>query len=216
MKLLKRVVCLMLLSALVCSALAFAEQTPQQLATEELNKLSVMVGNEAGDLMLQKPVTRAEMATILCRLSGLEQAAKDAGITSSPFSDVPTDHWASGYIQVCKQNGVINGYPDGTFLPEQEISYAEVLKMLVAVLGYLPKAESKGEYPHGVLMMANELGITNDLVLLAEKPAIRSDVALFSYRALDIPLLMQVSFGEDAQYQVMEGVTLRSTHFGGK
>lgn len=198
---------------LVCHTLCFAEKSPQHLAAEELNKLSVMVGDETGDLMLSKTVTRAEMAAIICRISGLEQAAKDAKSEASVFSDVPGDHWAAGYIQLAQQNGIINGYPDGTFLPEQEVSYAETVKMLIAVLGYLPKSEATGAYPHGVFMVANELGMTADLVILGEKPAIRSDIALLVYRAMDIPLLMQVTFGPDPEYQVMGNRTLRNSFF---
>lgn len=213
MKQLKQTICLVLSIALFFSVLAFAEKTPQQLAAEELNKLSVMVGDETGDLMLGKAVTRAEMVAIICRLSGLEQAAKEAMAATSLFSDVPKEHWAAGYIQLAKQNGIINGYPDGSFLPESQVSYAEVIKMLIAVLGYLPKADTLAGYPDGIMMVATELGLTTDLVVMTAKPAIRSDIALLTYRSLDIPLMMQISYGADAQYQIMENITLRSQYF---
>ena len=96
------------------------------------------------------------------------------------------------------------------------MSYAETIKMLIAVLGYLPKADAMGGDPHGVLMIANELGITTDLVIQTAKPAIRSDVALLVSRSLDIPLLMQVTFGPDPEYQVMENHTLRNSFFATK
>ena len=213
MKQLKRTICFVLSITLFFSVSAFAEKTPQQLAAEELNKLSVMVGDETGDLMLGKTVTRAEMAAVICRLSGLEQAAKEVVVTTLLFSDVSKEHWAAGYIQLAKQNGIINGYPDGSFRPENEVSYAETIKMLIAVLGYLPKADTLAGYPDGIMMVATELGLTTDLVVMTAKPAIRSDIALLTYRSLDIPLMMQVGYGADAQYQIMENLTLRSQYF---
>lgn len=209
----KQFITLTLCMALFCHTLCFAELSPQHQAAEELNKLSVMVGDETGDLKLDKTITRAEMAAIICRISGMEQSAKEVKAGASVFSDVPKDHWAAGYIQLAQQNGIINGYPDGSFMPEQEVSYAETVKMLIAVLGYLPKADAMGAYPHGIFMVANELGMTTDLVILSEKPAIRSDIALLVYRAMDIPLLMQVTFGPDPEYQVMGNRTLRNIFF---
>lgn len=216
MKTVKQIVCLMLICMVCFSMGASAEKSPQHLAAEELNRLCIMVGDETGDLMLGKAVTRAEMTAIICRISGLEEVAKNAQVATTAFSDVSGSHWAAGYIQLAYQNGMINGYPDGTFLPEQQVSYAETIKMLIAVLGYLPKAEAKEAYPHGVLMVANELDLTSDLVIPSEKPAIRSDVALLVYRSLDIPLLLQVGFGANLEYQVMENKTLRSSFFENK
>lgn len=209
MKQLQKMMCSLLLCTLFFHLWVFAEQAPQYAAAEELNKLSVMIGDETGDLMLTKAVTRAEMAAMICRIAGFEPFAENAGV-GIDFSDVTENHWAAGYIQLAKQNGIINGYPDGSFLPDAEVSYVEVVQMLISALGYSPKAEAMGSYPNSVIMIANELGMTADLVILTEKPAIRSDVALLVYRSLDIPLLEQVSFGAVPKYQVMENVTLRN------
>ena len=50
----------------------------------------------------------------------------------------PTDikgHWAENYISRGIQLGFINGYPDGTFLPDRPVSRAEFSKMVNAALG---------------------------------------------------------------------------------
>lgn len=213
MKLLKQMMGVVLAVLLFGGFTVNAQKTPQQLACEELVSLGILAGDEEGNLLLEKTVTRAEMAVIVCRLLALEDAAVKNTVTTPVFSDVSASHWAAGYLDILKNYGIINGYPDGTFCPEQEVSYQEVLKMLIALLGYLPKADSIGAYPHGVLMIANQLGITADLVIPTRNPAVRSDVALLISRILDIPFMMQVTYGADAEYQIMENCTIRNTYF---
>ncbi|MCC8357147.1 MAG: S-layer homology domain-containing protein, partial [Oscillospiraceae bacterium] len=94
-------------------------------------------------------ITRAEFVTILCRLCSAELV--DASTASNPFSDVSSSHWAASYILTAYKNGWVNGYGDGTFLPDQTITRAEAVKVINAVLGRSASAsttasliESKG------------------------------------------------------------------------
>lgn len=50
-------------------------------------------------------------------------------VSAASFSDIE-GHWAETYIEHWAGKGVIDGYPDGTFLPDQEITRAEVAKVL--------------------------------------------------------------------------------------
>ncbi len=49
----------------------------------------------------------------------------------SPFSDVPTDAWYCPYVAMLKNDNITQGYTDGTFRPEANITRAEVAKMIV-------------------------------------------------------------------------------------
>jgi hypothetical protein len=51
------------------------------------------------------------------------------------LSDVPSDHVFYSVIDNLMQDGVINGYPDGTFRPDDEVSRAEMAKFVVNALG---------------------------------------------------------------------------------
>ena len=213
MKHLKRTLCLILLGTIFFSLSVFAERTPQSLAAEELNKLSVMIGDGTDDLMLAKTVTRAEMAAIACRLLALSNSAKDMKVTNAVFLDVLPEHWAAGYIKFAKDNGIVNGYPDGRFCPEQEVSYQEALKILVAVIGYLPKTESYGGYPTGILAVASQIGLTQGVSFVGTDFATRGNIAVLTQNSLDIPLLVQTGFGSFLEFQVDEKTTLRSQNF---
>ena len=51
------------------------------------------------------------------------------------FSDVPKDHWACKYINDMSERGIINGTPDGKFLPNDAVTREEFSKMFVLALG---------------------------------------------------------------------------------
>lgn len=46
------------------------------------------------------------------------------------FTDVPETHWANYYIYEMQASNIINGYGDGTFLPEKQVKTGEFIKML--------------------------------------------------------------------------------------
>ena len=51
------------------------------------------------------------------------------------FPDVASDHWAASQIQILSDQGVIVGYPDGTFKPDENVTRAEFASMAIKALG---------------------------------------------------------------------------------
>jgi hypothetical protein len=47
------------------------------------------------------------------------------------FSDVDANHWANQYIDSLSNSGVINGYEDGTYRPQNSVTRAEFMKLMV-------------------------------------------------------------------------------------
>ena len=124
----------------------------------ELQTLGIMEGNEDGDFQLEKPVTRAEFAAIASRMMNMGSLAESYG-GRQVFDDVPADHWANGYIVMLSNMGIINGMGDGTFAPDEYLSYENISKMLVCCLGYSVQAEGMGGYPTGYTALASQLGL---------------------------------------------------------
>ena len=71
--------------------------------------------------------TRAELATIASRFDNLSP------FESNSFSDVD-GHWANKYINSSAKKGWVNGYPDGSFKPDQYITRAEFVTLVNNVL----------------------------------------------------------------------------------
>ena len=51
------------------------------------------------------------------------------------FPDVNTDHWAAKQIELLNEQGVVVGYPDGTFKPDDNVTRAEFASMAIKALG---------------------------------------------------------------------------------
>jgi hypothetical protein len=76
----------------------------------------------------EQEVTRAEFAAMLVRSLGLLEQ------TSSSFADVPADAWFAGAAATAKAHGLIDGFEDGTFRPEERITREQMAVMMVRAL----------------------------------------------------------------------------------
>lgn len=66
----------------------------------------------------------------------------DDGSEEPSFHDIG-GHWAEAAIERAVENGVVNGYPDGTFRPESQVTRAEFLKMVLAAFEIEPIASGE-------------------------------------------------------------------------
>jgi stage II sporulation protein D len=73
------------------------------------------------------PMTRAMFVTVLGRAAEIDDSAFASG---SSFSDVPSGKYYTGYVAWAAQNGIVNGYSDGTFHPESTVNREEMCVML--------------------------------------------------------------------------------------
>jgi N-acetylmuramoyl-L-alanine amidase len=72
-----------------------------------------------------KNVTRAEFISMV--IKALKIPVVDAEIK---FSDVSREHWAFAYINTAVQKGIVNGFPDGSFKPNNPTTRAEIAKVI--------------------------------------------------------------------------------------
>ncbi|MBQ2890596.1 MAG: S-layer homology domain-containing protein [Clostridia bacterium] len=202
MKNLKRLIALVAVFALalttIASAASFtdvAEDSAYYKAVEQLHKIGIIDGYTDGTFGAEKTVTRSEMAKLIAAMQGYAESAAGKAVTK--FSDVPSTHWASGYIAAA--TGVaIDGRPDGTFAPEEEVKYEDAVKMIMATLGYTVVANANGGYPMGYVSAAIKEGVTEDVVKAAVgTPASRGTIAQLIYNAIDTPLVEQITWNLD-------------------
>lgn len=77
----------------------------------------------------ERAVNRAEFTKLV--LLGSGDRSPPAPCATAPFPDVPKDAWYAPYVCAAKAEGIIGGYPDGTFRPAANINDAEAAKILV-------------------------------------------------------------------------------------
>lgn len=164
--------------------------------------LNLYNGYDDGTFQPEGNITRAEFAAIVVRAMG----QGDVGQGGTVFTDVPSSHWASGFIGIAAGKGIINGYGDGTFGPENQVLFEQAVKMLVIALGYAPTCDPDKGYPVQYLSKAGELGITSATVRgTTGSPANRGLVAQLVYNSLNIPLMQQSGYGTYVDYIIYDG-----------
>lgn len=178
--------------------------SPETEAINELFDYGIMKGDPDGNLRLGDAVTRAEAVTMLIRASAKYNDILKDYLYRPVFDDIE-NHWAEKEISFAYENGLIDGTSTTTFEPERNVTVQEFAKMLVTILGYKERAERRGGFPHGYMVTANSLGLTENLNRATTQNAIRSDVALMISNSLDVPLMKQSVFGDDVKYTVMDG-----------
>lgn len=98
----------------------------------------LVTGYPDGTYGLENAITRAEVSAMITRaLDGVEISDVLLPVQGR-FRDVFPTHWANGYINYVASMGFVNGYPDTTFKPSNNITYSEVIKILVMINGDIP------------------------------------------------------------------------------
>lgn len=147
-----------------------------------LSELGIMSGDPDGNLRLDDYVSRAEFTKIAVASSAYKNSVA-TNLAISPFPDVTYKHWAAPYVRVGVTNGVVSGYPDGTFKPEDTVLYEEAITMLLRVLGYTD-ADFGVSWPSGQIGLANNLDMTDNVNCVAGDIMNRRQVAMLVYNTL--------------------------------
>jgi len=157
-------------------------------AVAELVPYGIINGYEDGSFRPDNTITRAEFAKIIVTFLNLQNI--DGGVTGFPDVDTATPHWAQKFIGVAASKGIVNGYNDGTFKPDNPVKISEAVKMIVCALNWgdvaLSRTPAAGPWYAGYVAQAADLGILkNASVSNQEDAAARSLVAVFVSNALD-------------------------------
>ncbi len=180
-------------------------------AVGRLADFGVMRGYEDGTFRPDNVVTRAEAAALMCAAKNERPEWSEDGdyvqlmpITNTNytgsfpateitgFPDVSGEHWAYLYIAAAQKltPAPIKGYEDGTFRPDDTVTYQEFIKMCLSMLGYDPFAEEKGGYPEGYLAQAKDSGLTDGLGSFDPgRGLMRSDAAVILANTLETPVV---------------------------
>ncbi len=173
--------------------------------------LGIVQGYTDGSIQPENPITRAEMATMILRMTNNASVATPYKNT---FTDVDANHWAASTIQTAYDTGIINGMGDGTFAPDANVTYNQAVKMLICALGYDQYAEQMGGYPSGYLSVAAQKNIEvikNVASQDGNAPATRGTVIKMIYNSLNAlyPKTSGIT-SEGVEYTTEDGKTLAS------
>ncbi len=193
-KVLAGLLSILMVGSMCCTAFA---QTPHEVAVyPEIYAHGMLIGRGDGDFALDALVTRAEMAQFSVNAMNLK------GIPGSVYYTDMAGHWAEGAANLAHDMGA-TPWNDTEFQPENAVTYAEAVQIIVTLLGYAPQAEAEGS--HGYLMTGMRIGVTEGVQFVAEDFATRGDVATMLENAMMVPIMQQVGFGAYEEFQIMDG-----------
>lgn len=177
-------------------------------AVELMTKFGILNGYEDGTFRPNNEITRAEFSKVI-----IETIMTDEKVSGdeAKFIDVKENHWAKGYIYLSRKLGIVNGMTIDTFAPENNITYEQAIKMIVAALGYDKQASENGGWPTGYLAVANDLDITKGISFNPTANATRGDVVLMLNNALNIEYYILTPVGDIIETNLSD-ITLYERH----
>lgn len=161
---------------------------PAHKAISNLSDRKIIGGFTDGTFRPDQSVTRGQASKFIAETLGLGNSKP----AKAKFKDVPVNHQFAAYIHALSDKGIIGGYTDGTFRPNDTITRAQVSKMLVTGFAVKMKANPtlpykdvnasiwyaanvKALYSHGVLLTTNKTTLSPNTLVT------RRDMAKYIY-----------------------------------
>lgn len=172
---------------------------------EFLNELGIVEGYEDGTYRLDNSITRMEFTALLVRMMDMENLIETYA-NYVYFTDVTEKEWGYKYVNLANQMGFIEGYGDGLFGPNDNVTVAQAVRMIVSALGYSQTAELSGGFPSGYVAVGGDIGLYDGLTGYGEN-ATRGDVIKLMYNALETEV-MGANYGPNGTSYTESDTTL--------
>jgi len=145
--------------------------------------LGIFDGYEDGSFGPEKVVTRAEAAVVIAKILHGADIDPTNFAGAGKFTDVPA--WAEGWVNLVSSLGIIVGYGDGKFGPNDEVTTVQFATMLLKALGYYTADDALGtDWALTVTSKATALGLYGDMALAMNEGLTRENVAEMTFNAL--------------------------------
>jgi hypothetical protein len=170
-------------STFVCAKYSDVSQIEDYYpSSTRLADLGIISGYEDGTFRPDNTITRAEFTKIVvCMMDKEKEAKSSTNLTG--FFDVDIASWHTHYIRYAVSRDILSGYADGSFRPNNTISLAEAVTILLRTLGYTE--DEVGYYwPDNYVSAANSLGLTKGIDLAPLDALTRKDAAILVDRSL--------------------------------
>ena len=151
-------------------------------AIEYLYDMGILQGYGNGYYGPHNTLTRAEACAIVTRM--MVESYQIRKSNTNTFTDVANNAWYREYVDTALREGYMNGYGDGTFGPEDDVTYAQFATIILNMLGY-DVVNLDGTWPENVETIAEKIGLYRHVGNVVSDDAIyREDVAQMLYNAL--------------------------------
>lgn len=165
-----------------------SDKHPYYSAIQSLVARGIISGMGDGTFAPDASIKRSEFAKMVILSIGMGNISTT--VESTGFPDVATDHWAAGYIKAAHGQGIINGYDDGTFKPDAQVTYEQAIAMVIRAKSTFLKAEAeKIGYPDGYIQIATKYRFINGITDgVKGEPAKRATIAKLMDNSIKVEL----------------------------
>jgi hypothetical protein len=162
--------------------------TPYFSAVKFLIDKKILTGYTDGTFKPANTITRAEVAVALTKMMN-RTGEVDANAKKNVFTDLSGYDWAKGHINTMSSVGVVKGITATSFQPSKNISYAELITMLIRTKsGAASELDAYGTWPDNYIQYAQMYNLIGDVVIADwNAPATRGDTAKLIYRMTPKP-----------------------------
>lgn len=154
-----------------------------------MKKLGLANGNENGEFEPDRAITRAETLKLALRGFGINYGENDKPAVA--YDDVDNTHWTSNVIGKAQKQGIISGYSKETFGPNNAITRAEAMKIIMLASGVEIQKVENSEFDDvsgwslKYIETARRLGIiSNNKSFRPEDPITRAELSKILIRLL--------------------------------
>ena len=182
---------------------AYTDITDETVATAAaaLEGMGVVSGTSDSTFNPSGSLSRAQLCAMLVNAAGLSSQVSTYA-RKTLFSDVSASAWYNGYVNLAYSQGLVSGNGDGTFGPNEAVTYGEMATSLLRLLGYTSE-EVGAVWPLDYTTFCDELGLSDGLSLGAYDGLNRGEGAVLLYRAMKAA----VSGSEQPYYETIQGVS---------
>lgn len=151
-------------------------------AVKALTDKKIITGDTTGLYSPDKNITRAEFSVMMAKATNNINDLTAMG-NKSFFNDLTGYTWAKPYINALSSAGMIKGVGNSNFAPGNNVSYVEVIAIILRSRGAATEIDSYGTWPNNYIYFAQLYNMAGTVTITDWKaPATKGDVALLMYR----------------------------------
>lgn len=171
---------------------SFADTLSMEQKADVLNQVQILTG-DGTSYNLGAKLKRSEASAFIVKALGVQNTVlqQKATYSQTSFKDVPKAEWYAPYVGYMTQKGIITGYPDGTFKPDEYISEKAFFSLVLKAMGYT----STDFDWNSINKVAYEAGLVEDIMYVFKEDDntnyLRGNVVNTLYNALGKPMKNQ-------------------------
>ena len=162
------------------------ERIEYEANTNLLAKIGVM--DEGKDIT--ETITRGEFAKIIVSMLMNGETVKKSEDFVFSFSDINSKTPYASYIQTAYELGILTGYSDGTYRPDEMIHTEHAIVGFINAMGYSVIVDDKGGYPHGYLQIASDLKLLGGMDVRLGYDITRGELCKLIMNSLSVDFLL--------------------------